>query len=228
MGMALRTLRNDHDLASARRRSGYESESGFAAAFASIFGLPPRRGSDVPDPARARWFPTPLGPMVAIANDAGLLLLEFHDRRALATEIEWVQRHVGSGIVPGNSSILEQIEAEMIEYFAGRLREFATPLVAAGSPFQLRVWAELRRIPYGETRSYSQIAPSIGSPGAVRAVGKANGDNRLGVIIPCHRVIRADGELCGYGGGIWRKQKLLELEAAMPQSTLFDQRARQV
>ena len=94
----------------------------------------------------------------------------------------------------------------------GQLRQFSVPIAASGTEFQKRVWEELRRIPYGTTRSYEEMAAAIGAPKAVRAVGRANGLNRIAIVIPCHRVVSKDGQLCGYGGGLWRKKFLLDLE----------------
>jgi len=115
--------------------------------------------------------------------------------------------------VPGFSMYFASLNAQLAEYFSGKRKEFDLPLVLPGTPFQQRVWAGLRTIPHGATRSYKEQAEAIGLPGAVRAVAKANGDNRIAVIIPCHRVIGADGRLVGYGGGLWRKRYLLDLES---------------
>lgn len=111
-----------------------------------------------------------------------------------------------------NDSHFKDVIAQLGAYFAGELQEFDVPTKANGTPFQLRVWEALRAIPYGETRSYGEIARQVGKPSAVRAVGRANGANPIAVIVPCHRVIGANGTLTGYGGGLDRKQKLLELE----------------
>ncbi len=123
-----------------------------------------------------------------------------------------LRRRFGAPVLPGPAAALDQIEHELARYFAGTLAEFRTPLAIRGTPFQERVWAALRAIPFGATRSYAQIAREIGRPTATRAVARANGDNRLAIIIPCHRVIGSDGSATGYGGGVWRKLRLLELE----------------
>lgn len=213
MGLALGDLRRNRSVARAMAASGFESTSGFGAAFRGIFGSPPSAAGRV-EAMSMKVIETPLGPMVAIANDDGLVVLEFEDRRALEREVEWARRRFGAVVAPGDSPHLRSIERELEEYFGGERARFETPLVMEGSAFQRAVWGELLRIPPGSTRSYQSIAEALGKPGAVRAVGKANGDNRLAIVIPCHRVIRADGSLCGYGGGIWRKQRLLELEAS--------------
>ncbi len=141
-------------------------------------------------------------------------MLEFADRRAFKKQIETLKRRTGGAIVPGTCDHLEQLGRELEEYFGGGREEFSVPLTAPGTDFQRRVWSQLRRIPYGETTSYERLAEAMGRPGAQRAVGRANGDNRIAILIPCHRVVRSDGTLCGYGGGLWRKQFLLDLERA--------------
>lgn len=157
---------------------------------------------------------SPVGPLFAVADDMALLLLEFHDRPMLPLQMDRLRGlYPGAEILPGTSQPLESISRELEAYFDRRLREFKTPIRLEGSRFQVEAWEALLKIPYGETRSYADQAAAIGKPEAVRAIGKANGDNRLAIIVPCHRVIRSDGHLCGYGGGLWRKKKLLDLES---------------
>jgi AraC family transcriptional regulator of adaptative response/methylated-DNA-[protein]-cysteine methyltransferase len=156
---------------------------------------------------------TPIGEMVAAATTSHLVLLEFAYRRTLDRQLERAARATGMRFEPGASPFLEQLRAELGEYFRGERRTFDVPLHAPGTPFQMRVWAELRRIPPGKTTTYGRIARTIGHPSAVRAVARANGDNRIAILIPCHRVIGSDGSLTGYGGGLSRKKKLLDLEA---------------
>lgn len=211
MGQALSELRHGKPVTPTGLRNGYDSDSGFRAAFTKLFGEPPGRSDSLNCPV-ARWLDTPLGAMLAIASDEGVCLLEFVDRRMIERQITIVRRRFDCTIVPGRNEHLDSIEAELTSYFAGALREFETPIVLAGSAFQESVWQRLRRIPYGETLSYSELAEDIKRPGAQRAVGRANGDNRLAIIVPCHRVVRSDGTLCGYGGGLWRKRWLLEHE----------------
>ena len=134
----------------------------------------------------------------------------------LEAQLETLRRRIGLPLVPGESEVLAQLKKELAEYFAGRRREFEVPLHVDGSPFQMSVWRELERIPYGETRSYEDVARAVGSPGAVRAVGNANGMNRIAIVLPCHRVVNKGGKLGGYGGGLWRKQRLLALEQGQP------------
>jgi AraC family transcriptional regulator of adaptative response/methylated-DNA-[protein]-cysteine methyltransferase len=134
----------------------------------------------------------------------------------LETQLEILGRRLRLPLVPGDNEALAQLRAELAEYFAGRRRAFEVPLHVKGSPFQERVWQELVKIPYGETRSYEEIATRVGSPGAVRAVGQANGMNRIAIVLPCHRVVNKSGKLGGYGGGLWRKERLLALERGQP------------
>jgi AraC family transcriptional regulator, regulatory protein of adaptative response / methylated-DNA-[protein]-cysteine methyltransferase len=211
LGTAMRALHDGAPTLEAGLEAGFESDSGFREAFARVFGETPGDARGMPL-LTASWIETPLGPMLAIAGERGLELLEFVDRRALETELRALRRTLGSAIVPGDHPILLQTREELAEYFAGRRREFTMPLNQRGSDFQLRAWNALCRIPYGETRSYSDMAREVGSPAAVRAIGRVNGQNRIAIVVPCHRVIRSDGTLCGYGGGRWRKQWLLDHE----------------
>jgi AraC family transcriptional regulator of adaptative response/methylated-DNA-[protein]-cysteine methyltransferase len=155
---------------------------------------------------------TPIGPMLTAASDTHLLLFEFPRRRMIETQLDRVRRAHDCELVPGESPIFEVLRTQLDEYFRGERREFTVPLHVPGTPFQTRVWSALQRIPCGTTTSYARLAQSIGRPNAVRAVARANGDNRIAIIIPCHRVIGSNGELVGYGGGLSRKKKLLELE----------------
>jgi len=211
LGTAMKSLHAGAQTLDAGMDAGFESDSGFREAFARVFGATPGRARGTAL-LTATWIETPLGPMLAIAGDRGLELLEFVDRRALETELHALRDKLGAPIVPGDHPILTRTSAQLREYFAGTRREFDIPLNQHGSPFQLAAWTALCEIPYGETRSYTDMARRVGSPGAVRAIGRVNGQNQIAIIVPCHRVIRADGSLCGYGGGRWRKQWLLDHE----------------
>jgi AraC family transcriptional regulator of adaptative response/methylated-DNA-[protein]-cysteine methyltransferase len=155
---------------------------------------------------------TPLGPMVAGAAPQGICLLEFSDQSMLEKQFVRLEKQFHACLLPGPNEHLDSLRRELDLYFQGCLREFKVPLVMAGTEFQARVWQALQTIPYGQTRSYKEQAIMIGQPKAVRAVGRANGDNRISIIIPCHRVIGDNGQLTGYGGGLWRKRFLLDLE----------------
>lgn len=211
MGSALATVRKGSKVLDTQLDHGFESASGFREAFAKVFGTPPSKASGV-HCLLAKWLDSPLGPMLAIADDRGLHIVDWVDRRGLERAIERLRAREHAAIVPGSHPILEQIEREMKAYFAGTLTAFETPLAPWGTPFQNGVWQQLLAIPRGETRSYADLARILGTPKAVRAVARANGDNFRGVIIPCHRVIGSDGSLTGYGGGLARKQWLLDHE----------------
>ena len=159
------------------------------------------------------WVTTPIGPMLSVSNPNALYLLEFIDRRGLETELITLRKRLKSRMVPGQTPVSDLLQEELNQYFNGKLSEFKTPIEYIGSKFQRTVWDALRQIPAGERVSYSQLAKSIGKPKASRAVANANGANILSILVPCHRVIRNDGSLGGYGGGLHRKHKLLEDES---------------
>ncbi|WP_108862044.1 bifunctional transcriptional activator/DNA repair enzyme AdaA [Ruegeria sp. Alg231-54] len=191
--------------------AGFESASAFRTAFAKLIGKAPGR-MDANPILFADWIPTTLGDMVAVTSRSELHLLEFFDRRALRTELSRLDKFAKGRIGIGKTDTSEQIKAELRAFFAGTSANFQAQLAQHGSEFTRSVWQELQTIPAGQTRSYSDIAKAIGRPTATRAVARANGANQIAVVIPCHRVIGADGSLTGYGGGLWRKQKLLEIE----------------
>jgi AraC family transcriptional regulator, regulatory protein of adaptative response / methylated-DNA-[protein]-cysteine methyltransferase len=191
--------------------SGYESLSGFTDSFKKATGFSPIKSSDKNIVVTTRIL-TPLGPMLAGACEDGICLLEFIDRRMLETQIQRLKKTLKAEFIPGSNPHFETLNQQIEEYFDGTRQEFSVPLVTAGTEFQERVWQVLQEIPYGATRAYKEQAQRIGNPKAVRAVARANGDNRIAIIIPCHRVIGSDGSLTGYGGGLWRKQYLLDLE----------------
>lgn len=161
-----------------------------------------------------RRIESPAGPLVIAADDTGLRHIEFYQNRHPADRANWQG---------GDNDVLQAAQAQLEEYFAGTRTQFELPLAPQGTAFQLIVWQELARIPYGETISYVQLAQRVGNPSASRAVGAANGRNPLPIVLPCHRVIGADGALTGFGGGLPMKEFLLKLEGAMPpeQTWLF-------
>ena len=191
--------------------TGWESHSGFRDAFTRTFGTTPGQSLQTSCIVTTA-IDTPLGPMIAGATDEGLCLLEFTDRRMLEAQIARLGKLLKQPLVPGEHAHLAHARRELEQYFAGMLADFTVPMVFRGTPFEERVWRELVRIPYGETLSYAQLAGRVESPGGQRAVGRANGLNRISIIIPCHRVVNSDGQLGGYGGGLWRKHWLLALE----------------
>ncbi|MXQ10286.1 bifunctional transcriptional activator/DNA repair enzyme AdaA [Microvirga makkahensis] len=213
LGVAVGRLRQGGSVMDAQLDAGYESGSGFREAITKLVGDAPARATGQPI-LTARWLDTPIGAMLAIADGTGVHLLEFADRTALPTEIARLRTRVGA-ICFGDSSILEKLSFQVERYFSGRSSSLDVPVVQRGSVFEASVWDALRRIPVGDTRSYGEIARLIGRPDAPRAVARANGANQVAVIVPCHRVIGADGSLTGYGGKLWRKKWLLEHERRM-------------
>ena len=172
-----------------------------------------------PNILKSALLNSPLGQILAIADEIALYLLEFVERHNLDKRIERLGSNSKLAIIPGRNAIIDSIEDELCSYFAGDLKIFKTPVHMMGSPFQQKVWQELMNIPYGETRSYLAQAEAIAKPTGFRAVANANGANQLAIIIPCHRIIRANGELGGYGGGIERKQWLINLENNINEQT---------
>jgi O-6-methylguanine DNA methyltransferase len=160
-----------------------------------------------------RTIETPVGTMIAGASPDAVVLLDFAHRPMIRAQLAAVRRRIGPTSDAGSPQ-LDRLERQLGEYFGGGRREFDVPLDVPGSPFQERVWSELATIPYGETISYRELAERVGTPSAFRAVGRANGSNRVAIVIPCHRVIAADGRLGGYGGGLPAKEWLLALEQA--------------
>lgn len=213
IGQAFGRIRHGEKVVETAFESGYQSLSGFADSFKRTADFAPSKS------ANGRLIPTtriltPLGPMLAGATDEGICLLEFVDRRMLETQLNRLSRLLDARIVPGSHQYFDRLSKQLDEYFAGTRREFDVPLVLPGTEFQKKVWAGLQLIPYGCTRSYKQQGEAIGASNAVRAVARANGDNRIAIIVPCHRVLSANGELVGYGGGLTRKEYLLKLESS--------------
>jgi AraC family transcriptional regulator of adaptative response/methylated-DNA-[protein]-cysteine methyltransferase len=209
---AYRSIQSGSTVTDSAFASGYDSLSGFSESYCSIFGssATQSRNTTVINIVR---FATPIGPMFACATERGICLLDFPDRRMLETEFKDLRKRLNAVILPGNNLHLDHLQSELKEYFAKQRKRFTVPLHTPGTPFQQSVWEVLQRIPYGETWTYRQQADMLGKPKAVRAVASANGHNRVGIIIPCHRVIGSDGRLVGYGGGLHRKQWLLDLES---------------
>jgi AraC family transcriptional regulator of adaptative response/methylated-DNA-[protein]-cysteine methyltransferase len=215
------SIQNGATIDDAVFESGYESHSGFRDAFARLFGAPPGDARDR-DCISLTWVETPLGPMIAGATADGVCLLEFSDRRMIETQIAVLRQRFQCAVVPGTNPHLDRLRLELGRYFAGDLRTFSVPLLYPGSDFQRRVWDALLEIPYGRTLSYQELARAVGDGKAVRAVGRANGLNRIAIVIPCHRVINKGGALGGYGGGLHRKQYLLDLERGRPHEAQLE------
>ena len=211
LGEAIGHIREGRQVSRTAYEAGYESLSGFSEALKQLAGRTPTSIEDA-RVVTVRRVATPLGQMIAGSVDGRLVLLEFVERRALPSQFERLTKRLGCVFVPGDDDVLTELTEELEAYFAGKLRKFDVPLETSGTDFQETVWAALREIPHGVVRSYADVAEAIGRPTATRAVARANGDNRIAILIPCHRVIGSDGSLTGYGGGLWRKKRLLEVE----------------
>ena len=208
---AFKKIQNGERVTSAAFDAGYESLSGFNDSFKSIFGVSPSNSKEKQIIIITR-IETPLGTMFAGAVEEGICLLEFTDRKMLVTELKSLSKSLNANIIQGTNHHFDLLKQQLEEYFDGKRKEFTVPLFTVGTEFQKSVWKELQTIPYGSTRSYLGQATAMGKSSSVRAVANANGMNRIAIIIPCHRVIGEDGSPTGYGGGIWRKKWLLDLE----------------
>ncbi len=204
-------LRQGERVIDAQQSASFDSASAFRRAFARLLGCAPnalKQGGLL----RADWFDTPLGDMIAVASASHLHLLEFVERKALPRELTRLRDFAKGELGFGRYAPTDQVEIELAAFFSGNRAAFETPMAFHGSPFTKEVWKALCDIPAGETRTYAQLARSIDRPSATRAAARANGANQLAILVPCHRILGADGALTGYGGGLWRKQKLIEIE----------------
>lgn len=214
VGQAAEMLAEGGRVIDAQIDAGFESGSGFRAAINALVGEAPAalRGQTL---LKADWLETPLGPMMAIADDHALHLLEFADRPALPNEIRRLKESSRMSIASGRTPVTDMLAATLDRYFSGKSSEFGIRIAGHGTGFERDVWAALQAIPAGEMMSYSELARKIGRDSAVRAVARANGANQIAILIPCHRVLGADGSLTGYGGGLWRKRWLIKHEQRM-------------
>lgn len=199
------------DAASDSGHSDFEAGGAFRSAFSKVFGTAPADSASSETLSLA-WIESPVGPLLAGATSDAVMLLEFSDPNTLEAQLQAVRRRFETSITSGTNHWLEQLDRQLAEYFARQRRDFELPLQYPGTAFQQKVWAMLLQIPYGQTWSYREVAQRVGDANASRAVGTANGMNHIAIVIPCHRVVNANGELGGYGGGSWRKRILLDLE----------------
>lgn len=206
---AMHSLSQGATVTNSAMDSGYGSLSGFGYTFKKMTGKSPKSAAL---PLVIHRFTTPLGPMFSCASEKGLCMLEFTDRRMLETELGDLQRYFKTSIIAGENKHTKQAETEILEYFEGKRYSFDVALDFVGSEFQKMVWEQLMKIEYGAVTTYLKQAQKLNRPEAVRAVANANGANKISIIIPCHRVIGSDGSLTGYGGGLARKQWLLDHE----------------
>ena len=210
LGIAFQNFKKGSKLIDQQVLLGYESYSGFDDAFSKIMGNPQQRKDG--KILYGELISTPLGNMLSLSDQHYLYLLEFMDRRALETEIDDLRKNHNYSIVFGQTEIAKKLKDELGRYFNGQLNQFSIPLYCLGTAFQKQVWAILKQLPMGTTATYKDIASTLGDVNKVRAVGNANGKNKLSILIPCHRIIKSDGTIGGYGGGVARKQYLLKLE----------------
>ncbi|HOZ27868.1 MAG TPA: methylated-DNA--[protein]-cysteine S-methyltransferase, partial [Hyphomonadaceae bacterium] len=220
LGHAFNTIKKGNAVIEAQLDAGFESGSGFREAFSRTFGEAPHKSREALAFAMD-WIDTPLGPMLAIADETHLHMLEFVERKKLQDHVERYRKMFNAIVLPGDTKALKLIRKELADYFSAKTLDFKSKIAGAGTEFQNEVWNELRRVPPGVTRSYQEMAQLIGRPSAVRAVANANRLNRCAIILPCHRVIGADGTLTGYAGGLWRKQWLLDHEKRHTGQTLL-------
>ena len=214
LNTAFKKIQQGENIMETAYDSGFESLSGFNESFKTIFGISPKN-SKTQKIIDLKRIETPIGTMYAAATAEGICMLEFTDRKMLETEFKDLAKSLNAIIIQGENPHFIPLEKELAEYFLGKRTEFTVPLSPVGTDFQKSVWKILMKIPYGETWNYKKQSEILGDAKKVRAVANANGMNKISILIPCHRVIGSNGTLTGYGGGIWRKQKLLELEKAI-------------
>jgi AraC family transcriptional regulator, regulatory protein of adaptative response / methylated-DNA-[protein]-cysteine methyltransferase len=212
VNIAIQELKSGRAATEVALDNGYESLSGFGYTYKQLTGAAPTQRAEV---IVIHRFTTPLGPMFVCATERGVCLLEFTDQRLLETEFRDIQRLMNARIVTGENNHTRQTVKEISEYFAGTRRQFDLVLDAPGSDFQRSVWQALRAVPYGQTSCYQTISLLLNKPDAARAIAAANGANRIAIVIPCHRIYANDGAITGYGGGIARKEWLIEHEKNM-------------
>lgn len=208
---AFQRVRSEQRVTDVAYDSGYDSLSGFNTMFKNILGSSPAKSKDKRIVNVAR-IETDLGTMVAAATEKGVCMLDFADYKLLERELKQLAAAFDALLVLGDNPHLTTLKKQLEQYFKGERTDFDIPLDLVGTDFQKQVWLSLLQIPYGHTTTYAKQAALLGKPSAVRAVANANGKNKISIILPCHRVIGADGTLTGYGGGMWRKKKLLEFE----------------
>lgn len=211
LGLAFRQIREGEKVIEGQLNAGYDSSNGFRDAFTKTMGELPKK-ADTIKALKSMWIETQLGPMIAIADNTHLYLLEFTDRRGLENELKRMREKYQFAIIPGSNPLLLEVKKQLEDYFSGVRKRLDLPCQFLGTPYQQKIWKYLMEIPPGETISYEELAIATGNPKSFRAAANANGKNQLAILVPCHRVINKNGMIGGYGGGIERKQFLLELE----------------
>lgn len=212
LGEAFSRIRNGEEVLDAAAAADFDSVSGFCEAFHRHLGQAPAASRNR-RALRVAQVSSPLGPIMVAGDEEAVYLVEFWDRRMLETQFGVLERRLGVAFFPGTTSPIEGMRNELEAYFRNGTHRFETPIRFPGTAHQERVWQALREVPAGDTWSYGQLARHVGRPAAARSVARAVGENRFAIVIPCHRIVGADGQLTGYGGGLWRKRFLLAHEA---------------
>ncbi len=211
LGRAFSRIQEGAGILDSAMDADFDSVSAFGEALRKITGESPGKARDR-HALRVNQVPSPLGPIMVAGDEKAVHLIEFWDRRMLETQFTVLEKRLGVVFFPGETDPIRQIGDELAAYFSGDLRNFKTPLIFPGSQHQEQVWQALLTVPYGETWTYGQLAAHVGRASAVRSVARAVGENRLAIVVPCHRIVGANGLLTGYGGGLWRKRFLLNHE----------------
>lgn len=211
LGRAFSRIKEGEKVLDAAMGADFDSVSGFCEAIRRSTGNSPASARNN-RAMQVAQMTSPLGPIMIAGDKDAIVLVEFWDRRMLETQFQVLQKRLNVHFYPGENAMIARMRDELTSYFAGSLRQFTTPLHCPGSAHQQRVWQAMTQIPYGQTVSYSELAARSGRPSAARAVAKAVGENRLAIVLPCHRIVGSNGKLTGYGGGLWRKRFLLDLE----------------
>ncbi len=208
---AFTNIKKGNSITSSAFESGYESLSGFNESYRSIFGESAGKSKNR-NVINVLRFSSPIGSIIACATENGICFLGFSDQKGIEKHFNEIQKQFNAIILPGKNAHLTKVKKEITEYFDGIRKTFSVSLDIVGTDFRKKVWTELLNIPYGKTVSYKQQAIAINNIKAIRAVATANGANKIGIIIPCHRVIGSNGSLTGYAGGLHRKNWLLNFE----------------
>lgn len=211
LGRAFSRIRDGATVIESSQEADYDSVSAFCDALRRATGGSPAGSRDRPV-LYVTQVPSPLGSILLAGNDEAVYLVEFQGRRMLETQFSVLEKRLNAVFFPGETDPLRRMRNDLTAYFEGKRADFRTPVRYPGTPLQEQVWRALVDVPYGGTRTYGQLAAGIGRPAAIRAVARAVGENRLAIVLPCHRIVAADGRLTGYGGGLWRKRYLLALE----------------
>lgn len=211
LGEAFSRIKSGSDVLEAAASADYDSVSGFCDALRKRSGAPSSHSRNRLA-IKVQQVASPLGPIMVAGTEDAVYLVEFWDRRMLETQFTVLEKRIGAVFFPGETSATRSMARELEAYFEGKLDVFKTPIQSPGTDHQRQVWENLLSVPLGQTWTYQQLATFTGKPKAVRSVARAVGENRFAIVIPCHRIVGADGNLTGYGGGLWRKRYLLEHE----------------